>query len=856
MVIIFAFLGCQPINEVEVMSPEGNVSLSFTNEDQMTYQVRYKDKQIILPSNLGLVFETYDFSSLVIESVEETSFSETWSPIWGQQSLIENNYNQVIVHLKERENNYLLDLLFRLYDDGLAFRYILPHQEGIDEILLMDEKTEFKIAEDTQTWWIRNDWNSYEYLYNETSLSETRDASTPVTMKFEDGTHISIHEAALIDYSGMGLKKLDDNTFESHLAPWPDGVKVKTHDSLTTPWRTIQIGDNAGDLAESSLILNLNEPLAYEDTSWIEPMKYMGIWWEMHIKKSDWGQHNLNHGATTENAKYYIDFIDKYLSSDEERIGLLVEGWNQGWDGNWIDNYDLFKFTEDGEYDDFDVSEVVAYGQERNVAYIMHNETSGGIENYDNAMDDAYADYQRLGINAIKSGYVADGGMKQPRGQHHHGQYMVNHYNNAVIKAAEYGIMINTHEPIKATGLSRTYPNWVAREGVQGMEYNAWSEGNPPEHTTILPFTRILGGPIDYTPGIFDVEIAGATYRVHTTRAKQLALYVVLYSPLQMITDLPENYLDESGQPYPEFKFVKDMKVDWDESHVLNAEIGDYVTIARKAKGTDEWFIGSITDEENRALEISLDFLDDQTYLAEVYTDALGTNYLTHPNSVDSYKLLVTKDDVLPLSLAAGGGTAIRLIPSGETLESYQSGELNVSNLEMANDLESNDLFTAQVSLNNTDSMTLGQQVNFTIDGEIIDQAYIRVSPNSQGTYTFAYTEFFEPGDYLVKVGDFEERKVTVKEKPATFTLEDYEVFTNGNKVMARAKVFNSGYHSGSYDMAFYINDELIETRVIEIEAAPGGKTKGITFRYDLPESGEYKIRVNNQELTINHEMK
>jgi len=352
------------------------------------------------------------------------------------------------------------------------------------------------------------------------------------------------------------------------------------------------------------------------------------------------------------------------------------------------------------------------------------------------------------------------------------------------------------------------------------------------------------------------VEIAGATYRVHTTRAKQLALYVVLYSPLQMITDLPENYLDESGQPYPEFKFVKDMKVDWDESHVLNAEIGDYVTIARKAKGTDEWFIGSITDEENRALEISLDFLDDQTYLAEVYTDALGTNYLTHPNSVDSYKLLVTKDDVLPLSLAAGGGTAIRLIPSGETLESYQSGELNVSNLEMANDLESNDLFTAQVSLNNTDSMTLGQQVNFTIDGEIIDQAYIRVSPNSQGTYTFAYTEFFEPGDYLVKVGDFEERKVTVKEKPATFTLEDYEVFTNGNKVMARAKVFNSGYHSGSYDMAFYINDELIETRVIEIEAAPGGKTKGITFRYDLPESGEYKIRVNNQELTINHEMK
>jgi len=515
-------------------SPDGKIEVVINNETELTYSVDYNGKKVIDTSKLG--FEFRDMPSMKggfdILLVEKEVFSETWEPVWGQKAEILNHYNGVVIHFQEvNGEKRLLDLEFRVFDDGVGFRYRIPEQEGIDDFEIMDELTEFVFTEDHTCWWIRNDWDSYEYLYQETPLSQVRDASTPFTMRSEDGLHISIHEAALVDYSGMALRQMGNLTFKSHLAPWPDKAKVKASAGMKTPWRTIQIGDSAGDLAESSIILNLNEPLAIEDTSWIEPMKYMGIWWEMHINKSDWGQHNSNHGATTENAKYYIDFIAEHLTNEEDsdQIGLLIEGWNQGWDGNWMDNFDKFIFTEDGEYDDFDVSEVVAYGENANVEYIMHNETSGGIINYENQMVQAYSDYQRLGINAIKSGYVSDNGMQEPQGVRHHGQYMVNHYNNAVILASEYELMINTHEPIKPTGLSRTYPNWVAREGVQGMEYNAWSAGNPPEHTTIIPFTRILGGPIDYTPGIFDVEIGGRSNRVHTTRAKQLALYVVLY---------------------------------------------------------------------------------------------------------------------------------------------------------------------------------------------------------------------------------------------------------------------------------------------------------------------------------------
>lgn len=851
-------IGCNDqatVSTLSLSSPDESIAIKLSSGDELTYQVSYNEKDIISPSKLGFEFKDMKpLKSFEIIDSEMTAVNETWQPVWGQNSSIVNHYNELKVFLKEINGSRTMNLYFRAFDDGIGFRYEIPSQEGIEKIEVMDELTEFSFTEDATAWWIRNDWDSYEYLYKETALSDINSASTPVTMKLEDGTHISVHEASLVDYSGMALERSKGLTFESHLAPWPDGSKVKLEGSLVSPWRTIQIGDSAGDLAESSMILNLNEPTEYADTSWIKPMKYMGIWWEMHIKKSDWGRHNNNHGATTENAKYYIDFIDKYLSSEEQPIGLLVEGWNQGWDGNWIENYDLFKFTEDGEYEDFDVSEVVSYGKERHVEYIMHNETSGGIENYDSAMDDAYSDYQRLGIHAIKSGYVADGGMKQPRGQHHHGQYMVNHYNQAVEKAADYEIMINTHEPIKATGLSRTYPNWVAREGVQGMEYNAWSAGNPPEHTTIIPFTRILGGPIDYTPGIFDVEIGGAVNRVHTTRAKQLALYVVLYSPLQMVTDLPENFLDENGEIYPEFKFVKDVALDWDETHVLGAEIGDFVTIARKTKGKDEWFIGSITDEERRELDVSLDFLDDQLYTAEIYTDAVGTDYLESPNNVSSYKVVVSKDDVLRLSLAAGGGTAIRLsVNEDPSIQRYTYSDLEIGSFDMPDTISSNDSFSSTVKVTNNSSITVGKVFPFYINDELIYEKYMRIPPRESMDLEFSYDLFYEPGEYLVKIGDFEPRTLTVTHKEATFEYEDFEVFTNGNKLMTRLKVTNTGYEAGEITLSLMINGEFVEERTLEIESAPGGKTKGVTFRYDMLNSGTYIVSVNGLEYELEH---
>ncbi|MCH4889845.1 glycoside hydrolase family 97 protein [Acidaminobacter sp. JC074] len=858
ILLSFSMLSCEEeILSLEVSSPDDSIKVVIHSQEDLTYEVTYKDEKIILPSELGFEFESIEpMTSFNIMSFEQVEVNDSWTPVWGQRSNIDNHYNELKVVLEEKSSKKVLDLYFRVFNDGLGFRYIIPKQEGINEIHVMDELTQFKIAEDAKTWWIRNDWDSYEYLYKETSLSEVKDASTPLTMKFPSGTHVSIHEAALVDYAGMALRHGGDLNLESHLAPWPDGVKVKASETMTTPWRTITIADDAGGLADSSLILNLNEPSQIKDASWITPMKYMGIWWEMHIKKSDWGRHNLNHGATTENAKYYIDFIEKYLS-DDEPIGLLVEGWNQGWDGNWIENYDLFKFTEDGEYEDFDVSEVVAYGQERNVEYIMHNETSGGIENYEASMDDAYSDYQRLSINAIKSGYVADGGMKQPRGQHHHGQYMVNHYNNAVKKAAEYQIVINTHEPIKATGLSRTYPNWVAREGVQGMEYNAWSEGNPPEHTTILPFTRILGGPIDYTPGIFDVTIDNGTYRVHTTRAKQLALYVILYSPLQMITDLPENYLDDSSKPYEEFKFVQDVAVDWDESKIISAEIGDYVMTARKTKGKDEWFVGCITDEESRELSLPLDFLGEGLYTAEVYTDDTNTDYLTNPNNVATYKLLVDNTDVLPISLSQGGGTAIRLYPSSQeeqdSLVKYIVGNISVKDIVMKKSIQSNDLFEVTLSIENTSGMTLGIDMPFMMDDELIETKYMRIKPHSTETYTFSKDDIFEPGTYQIEVGDLLNETLVVDKKEASLELIDFEVFVNTNKAMARVKVLNSGYEAGEKNLVFKVNDQVIEEKLVEVESAPGGKTKGITFRFDLSQTGIYKIQINDLIYELNH---
>jgi alpha-glucosidase len=552
-------------------------------------------------------------------------------------------------------------VVFRAFDDGIAFRYELPEQPGLGEFAIMDELTEFHLADDPRAWWIpANDpTHRYELLYRSSPMSTLPEVHTPLTLETLDGPVLVIHEANLVDYAGMNLTGSWERRLAVTLPAWADGVKVRGRTPFVTPWRTVQVADRAKDLAPSTIGLNLNPPSALEDVSWIEPMKYVGIWWGMHINKVTWGS-GPTHGATTENTRRFIDF-----AAENGFGGVLVEGWNVGWDGDWIANADLFSFTE--AYPDYDLEGLAAYAGERGVSLIGHNETSMGIGNYEQQVDDAFALYERLGIRAIKTGYVGD---KTAEGHAHHGQFMVRHWRRVIEAAARHGIMLNVHEPIKDTGERRTYPNMMTREGARGMEYNAWGRegGNPPEHHTILYFTRMLGGPLDYTPGVFDILISSTDgsprlpeeSRVRTTLAKQLALYVVLYSPLQMAADLPENY---EGQPA--FQFIRDVPVDWEFSATLGGEIGDFVVVLRKDRDSPDWYLAAITDEEARSFDITLSFLPEgENFVAEIYADGEGAHWLTNPLPVDISTQPVDAGSSLTLALAPGGGQAIRIRPA------------------------------------------------------------------------------------------------------------------------------------------------------------------------------------------------
>jgi alpha-glucosidase len=552
-------------------------------------------------------------------------------------------------------------VVFRAFDDGIAFRYELPEQPALREFEIMDELTEFHLADDPRAWWIpANDpTHRYELLYRSSPASTMPEVHTPLTLETLDGPVLVIHEANLVDYAGMNLAGSWERRLAVTLPAWADGVKVRGQTPFVTPWRTIQVADRAKDLAPSLIGLNLNPPNALEDVSWIEPMKYVGIWWGMHINKVTWHS-GPAHGATTENTRRFIDF-----AADNGFGGVLVEGWNVGWDGDWIANADLFSFTE--AYPDYDLEGLATYASERGVSLIGHNETSMGVANYERQLDDAFALYERLGIRAIKTGYVGD---KTAEGHAHHGQYMVRHWRRVVEAAARHGIMLNVHEPIKDTGERRTYPNMMTREGARGMEYNAWGRegGNPPEHHTILYFTRMLGGPMDYTPGVFDILISSTDgsprepeeSRLRTTLAKQLALYVVLYSPLQMAADLPENY---EGQPA--FQFIRDVPVDWEFSATLGGEIGDFVVVLRKDRDSPDWYLAAITDEEARSFDITLSFLPEgENLVAEIYADGEGAHWLTNPLPVDISTQPVDAGSSLTLALAPGGGQAIRIRPA------------------------------------------------------------------------------------------------------------------------------------------------------------------------------------------------
>ncbi len=675
--VLFLFISCKEKSIMEVSSPNKQLKVrcNISENGVFFYQVNLKGKTIIAPSSLGFLLENIPNlkDNFKVVSSVVTPFSEKWRMVWGEQEEVENNYQQLTVNLQEKSGlKRKLTVVFKVYNDGIGFRYEFPKQKNMDEVLISEELTEFQLTEDTKTWWTPGDWEIYEHLYHTTPFSKinafekekqilaqkyipNNAVNTPVTMKMKNGVHLSFHEASLVNYSGMTLKV---DTTQLKMTSCLVGsknhtYKVKRKVPFHTPWRTIQIAEKATDLIASKLIVNLNEPNKLGNISWFQSTKYTGIWWDMHLGRKMWDLASGKHGATTEYAKKMIDF-----SAKNNIKAMLVEGWNTGWE-DWVSsNRDgIFDFVT--PYSDYDLEKVVAYGRKKGVELIMHHETSGDVATYTKQQDTAFALMKDLGIHAVKTGYV---GTLLPKGEYHHGQFMVNHYNNTVIKAAKYRVAINAHEPIKATGLRRTYPNTISREGLRGQEFNAWAMdgGNPPEHLSIVAFTRMLAGPIDFTPGIFDIKFNKYKKgnQVNTTLAHQLALYVVIYSPIQMVPDLMENY---EANPKA-FQFIKDVGVNWEETKVLNGEVGDFVTIARKERKTGNWFVGGITDEEKRSMDIHFDFLDENTiYEATFYMDGKNAHWDKNPTDILIFKEKITSTTRKKLSLAAGGGFAISL---------------------------------------------------------------------------------------------------------------------------------------------------------------------------------------------------
>ncbi|MBF9141536.1 glycoside hydrolase family 97 protein [Hymenobacter properus] len=651
-------------------------------------------KEVIKPSRLGLSFADgngFD-GPLVMVGSETKDVDETWQPVWGEVKSIRNHYQQLTVHLRQpAADGRKMDVVFRVFADGVGFRYEFPRQTRLQYFTVQDEHTEFNLPANHKAFWIPGDYDSNEYTYTTSRLSEVnttpiepiqqkadpKRVQTPLMLKSDDGLYVNIHEAALVNYPAMFLN-VNTQTFglSSQLVPDATGTGAKAYLQAPehTPWRTIVVADNAPAVLASKLILNLNEPSKVAETSWIKPQKFVGVWWEMHVNRASWNyadtsniklagtnwnalKNNGHHGANTANVKRYIDF-----AAAHHIPGVLVEGWNVGWE-DWANNWkeEVFDFVT--PYPDFDVDELQRYAAGKGVKLIMHHETSSSVTNYERRQDAAYRFMQQHGYDAVKTGYV---GRIIPRGEHHDGQWMVNHYVRTAQRTADSRIMVDMHESVRPTGLHRTYPNWLANEAARGNEFNAWSSGNPPEHETILPFTRLMGGPMDYTPGIFQIKLddwnpaRNQCKQVHTTLAKQLALYVTMYSPLQMAADLPEAY----NQHLDAFQFIEDVPVDWDDTRILAAEPGDYLTTVRKAKGKDEWYLGAITDENARQQAVKLDFLTPgQRYEAIIYADGKGADWQKNPMAYRITKQTVTSKSVLKLQLAPGGGAAVSFKP-------------------------------------------------------------------------------------------------------------------------------------------------------------------------------------------------
>ena len=658
-----------------IASPDGHTIVSVSDEAGIpSYEIKYLGQQVIKKSTLGLEFKSIEgfVRNLRISKSSISAHNSTWVQPWGERKKVHDNHKKLVVEFQQNQlPSLLMRLHIKVFNDGVGFRYEVPSQSGLSSVDIVDEKTQFVIPDSgvTTAYWIPGRAPVIdEYLYNTTTLEKMPRAQTPMTMKMSSGVHLAIHEAALVDYAAMTLEQKHPGVLEADLTPWYDGIRVKTQTPFVTPWRTIQISPNAIGLLNSDLILNLNEPNKLGDVDWVRPGKYVGIWWAMHLETQTW-RSGEKHGATTERTKSYMDFAAKYGFS-----GVLVEGWNLGWDGDWVADGSGFNFTK--SYPDFDLAEVTRYGKSKGVNLIGHHETGCSVTNYRNQMSDAFDLYKSVGVEQVKTGYVTDHDKcfrvdenNVGRNEWHDGQFMVNEYLHSVTEAAQRRISIDSHEPIKDTGLRRTYPNWMTREGARGQEYNApWSPiSNPPEHTVMLAFTRMLSGPMDYTPGIFNLAPQGldAERRVKNTIAKELALYVVLYSPVHMAADLLENYFEKDGKTLRlGFQFIIDVPTDWEDSKAIMGEVGEYVAYARQKRNSGEWYLGAITDENVRKLSLKLDFLDlRKKYTAQIYRDGVDAHWKTNPYDLLIESKTVSAKDILDISLAASGGVAIRFIP-------------------------------------------------------------------------------------------------------------------------------------------------------------------------------------------------
>ena len=690
----FLMMSAWGLQAEDLKSPNGRLVMHFEVDGMgcPVYTLSYKGKPVIKRSRLGLEAEGFSLrEGFQLQKAETATFDETWKPVWGEVSSIRNHYNELAVTLHQPKDDRTIRIRFRLYDDGLGFRYEFPEQKNLVYFVIKDEYSEFAMAGDHKAFWIPGDYDTQEYDYTESHLSEIRKlmkaavtfntsqtpfsptgVQTALMMKSADGLYINLHEAALVDYPCMSLE-LDDKTmtFRSWLTPDAQGKKGYMQTPCQSPWRTIMVSDDAREILASKLTLNLNEPCALKDVSWIKPVKYIGVWWEMITGKSTWAytndllsvhigvtdytkvKPNGTHAANNDKVRRYIDFAAKH-GFDQ----VLVEGWNIGWE-DWFGHSKDYVFDFVTPYPDFDIKALNEYAHSKGVKLMMHHETSASIRNYERHMEEAYQLMNKYGYNAVKSGYV---GNIIPRGEHHYGQWMINHYLYAVKKAAEHHIMVNAHEAVRPTGLCRTYPNLIGNEAARGGEYESFG-GNKPFHTTILPFTRLMGGPMDYTPGIFETRIKNVNPEnnsfVHSTLARQLALFVTMYSPLQMAADLPENY----ERFMDAFQFIKDVAVDWDDSKYLEAEPGRYITVARKAKGTNNWFVGCTASENGHMANISFDFLDPKRkYTATIYADGPTAHYEKNPQAYTIKKMTVTNKSRLTLRAASGGGFAISII--------------------------------------------------------------------------------------------------------------------------------------------------------------------------------------------------